>query len=64
MCKCFMCVFCCYTEKADNLDSANVTIRNDTDNQIHIYWFDPPAPNGLIVTYDIEYKLVTADVSE
>ncbi|XP_052795238.1 insulin-like peptide receptor isoform X2 [Mya arenaria] len=45
-------------EKADGINSSSVAwlpVANQT-NAVHITWDDPPKPNGLIVTYEIEYK--------
>lgn len=45
----------------DNADTINATsiqvgvVTNKT-GAVHIHWDDPPAPNGLIVTYEIEYS--------
>lgn len=59
----------CILYFVDKADSVNITtvktqlVTNKT-GAIHIRWEDPPNPNGLIVTYEIEYmKSSLPDVS-
>jgi len=48
-------------KNADTIDSSNITVINGTLTgptgfQKHIVWYDPPWPNGLIISYDIEMR--------
>ncbi|XP_052240273.1 insulin-like peptide receptor isoform X2 [Dreissena polymorpha] len=45
-------------EESDSLNSSlvNTTMVANNSNAVHIKWQDPVNPNGLIVTYEIEYK--------
>ena len=56
---------CFISAKADTIDRRNVTVKNrmNIGQEVVITWPDPPDPNGLIVTYDIEYNLDMPDVS-
>ncbi|XP_074651853.1 insulin-like peptide receptor [Tubulanus polymorphus] len=43
--------------KADNIDQRNITISNNSNDQgVLIRWNDPLHPNGLILSYEIEYR--------
>lgn len=39
-----------------NTSSIKVDMKNNKTGAVHIHWDDPPNPNGLIVTYEIEYS--------
>ena len=55
-----------YLETADTIDERNITVRNEseTSSHVHIRWSDPPVPNGLIITYELEmHKMEAAHVS-
>ncbi|KAJ4434420.1 hypothetical protein ANN_22982 [Periplaneta americana] len=42
---------------ADNVDSSNlVEVLNESLGTVKLRWEEPPSPNGIIVTYQIEYK--------
>lgn len=45
-------------ETADNIDTATIQIRteNASSGIVYLKWDEPKTPNGLIVTYHIEYK--------
>ena len=46
---------CHITELADNLDYKNISVSNESYlGRVFIRWNDPPSPNGVIVTYEIE----------
>lgn len=49
-------------ESADNIppNTFKLTISggNNSLTMVTLYWDEPPQPNGLIVTYQIEYKKV------
>ncbi|KAL4228229.1 hypothetical protein ACF0H5_013662 [Mactra antiquata] len=44
--------------ESDRINSSTVTweLHHNKTNAVHIKWEDPPNPNGLILTYDIEYR--------
>ncbi len=48
----------CILDGADNVPESNVTAVNETNGRVKLRWPDPPAPNGLIVTYEIKYSKV------
>lgn len=42
---------------ADKADDITGPIKYDvTDNTVHITWQEPPAPNGMIILYELNYK--------
>ncbi|PNF35477.1 Insulin-like receptor [Cryptotermes secundus] len=45
---------------ADNVDSLKlmVEVLNETLGTVRLRWEEPPSPNGIIVTYQIEYKSI------
>lgn len=50
-------------ESADNIPPntfklKSVSGENNSLTMVTLYWDEPPQPNGLIVTYQIEYKTV------
>ncbi|KAL5004286.1 hypothetical protein ScPMuIL_017742 [Solemya velum] len=48
------------SDTADNVNTSTVSsklLKNHT-GEVFIQWTDPPAPNGLIVTYEIQYNKV------
>lgn len=57
---------CIITEEADSIDVASIKILQNTSksSDVLITWDEPPNPNGLIITYHLEYSNVnTPDVS-
>jgi len=56
------CVCVCVVN-ADTLDFSGIKVThdNDEDNVVHIRWQDPPSPNGVILSYELE--LSRADVA-
>ena len=62
-----MCFFCVFIEAADNINATTVKISEVSNHtgQIMIKWESPKNPNGLIVTFEIEYwKTNLVDVSK
>ena len=56
-----MSMYFIFAEGADDILTENITAQNDTDGRIgriKLKWQDPPSPNGLIVTYEIQYSRV------
>lgn len=49
--------FIIFPDNADSINSSLVTVTFLTNKTgaVHIKWQDPLKPNGLILTYDIEY---------
>lgn len=49
-------------ESADNIPpntfKLTVSRENNSYSIVTLYWDEPPQPNGLIVTYQIEYKRI------
>ncbi|KDR13786.1 hypothetical protein L798_12081, partial [Zootermopsis nevadensis] len=45
---------------ADNVDSSKLVVEvlNESLGTVKLRWEEPPSPNGIIVTYQIEYKSV------
>jgi insulin receptor len=45
---------------ADNVDSSKLVVEvlNETLGTVKLRWEEPPSPNGIIVTYQIEYKSI------
>lgn len=43
---------------ADDINIANVTVEvlNQTSGSVKLKWAEPVNPNGMIVTYQVEYK--------
>lgn len=43
---------------ADNINSSTIKVDsiNNRTGAVHIRWQDPPHPNGLIITYELEYS--------
>lgn len=53
--------FCYYvTVNADRVDSSKlqVEVLNESLGTVKLRWDEPLSPNGIIVTYQIEYKSV------
>ena len=50
--------YCLVSETADNVNTSSIKVdmKNNKTGAVHIHWDDPPNPNGLIVTYEIEYS--------
>lgn len=50
---------------ADSLHEANITVRNHSEvGEAFFSWSDPPAPNGLVLTYELQLtNLDVPDVS-
>lgn len=48
---------------ADNINSSTISVEqfNSTSDQVNITWEAPVYPNGLVVTYRIEYKHLNID---
>jgi len=57
-----VCVGVCVVN-ADSVDwsKVRVTHDHDNDNVVHIDWHDPPSPNGVILSYELE--LTRADIA-
>ena len=54
------------TAGADNVQSSKLEIKvlNETQGTVRLKWEEPSHPNGIIVTYQIEYTRVgNANVS-
>jgi len=49
-------------ESADNIPLNSFELKNSGENNsytvVTLSWDEPPQPNGLIVTYQIEYKRI------
>lgn len=53
-------------DSTDSINEKNITVRNESEasTSVYISWLDPPSPNGLIVTYELELnKADAANVS-
>ena len=48
-------LFIFYSATANDLDPNNVTVAPTQEGGVQMKWMDPPMPNGLIVTYEIEF---------
>jgi insulin receptor len=50
----------CVSVGADNVDSSKLVVEvlNESLGTVKLRWEEPPSPNGIIVTYQIEYKSV------
>ena len=50
--------FLLFSEVADNVNISTIEIKmiNNKTSAVHIRWEDPLSPNGLILTYEIEYS--------
>jgi hypothetical protein len=53
-------LWCCVSVGADNVDSSKLVVEvlNETLGTVRLRWEEPPSPNGIIVTYQIEYKSI------
>ncbi|KAK6179837.1 hypothetical protein SNE40_012104 [Patella caerulea] len=43
---------------ADNINETTVQVRINDTNEVIITWQSPPNPNGLIITFEVEYKII------
>jgi insulin receptor len=51
------------TDSADNMDQMRLTVKvaNQTEEfggEVRLQWEEPIEPNGIVVTYHIEYRRV------
>lgn len=55
-------LFVVAADSADNIDQIklSVEVNNQTEygGEVRLKWEEPPEPNGIVVTYHIEYRRV------
>lgn len=53
-----------FSENADNIDPKTIKIykMSNKTGEVIVYWEEPKEPNGLILSYDIQYSKVMKDV--